>query len=102
MIHVLYDLRNHMYEVPDLDCIVFFEREAGRLKIDDIAGERIPHLMELYPYIADDRDRLFEFHFHADKLGLEATRMRPLRGDNCLVRGPFPVEKPVFPFTSRA
>ena len=45
-----------------------------------------------------------EFHFHADKLGLDeaARRARPLLGNNCFVRGSFPVHEPVFPYTSRA
>ena len=102
MFHALRRLRDSTYEIPDLDCLVFYERAKGRLSIFDIVGERVPRLKELYPYIADVNDRVIEFHFHADKLGLEETRLRPLLGNNPFVRGTFPVERPVFPFTSRA
>jgi GNAT superfamily N-acetyltransferase len=102
MFHALYTLREHIFEIPDLDCIVFCRREQGRLCLFDIVGERIPTLEELYPYIADTDDRIIEFHFHADKLGLNRAGTRRLDGNNPFVRGAFPVEKPVFPFTSRA
>jgi len=102
MFHALYGLRNHVYEIPDLGCLVFSKRENGCLKLFDIVGERVPILKELYPYIADDDDRIIEIHFYTDKLGLDGTRTRPLTGNNPFTRGTFPIEKPVFPFTSRA
>lgn len=102
MFHVLHQLRNDAYEIPDLACVVFFTRATGCLRILDIVGERVPCLEELYPHIADESDRVIEFHFHADKLGLGERRTIPLLGNNCFVRGTFPVQRPVFPFTSRA
>lgn len=104
MFHVLYRLRNSVYEIPELGCIVFLQRHNGCLKLLDVLGERIPSLEELYPYIARESDRFIEFHFHADRLGLDDTsrRTRPLLGNNCFVRGAFPVDRPVFPYTSRA
>ena len=102
MFHVLYGLRNHVYEIPDLGCLVFYKRDGGCLNIFDIVGERVPRLEELYPYIADGDDKIIEFHFYTDKLGLDETRTRPLVGNNPFVKGTFPVERPVFPFTSRA
>jgi len=100
--HALHSLRDHVYEIPDLDCLVFFKREGGCLKILDIVGERVPRLKELYPYIADETDRSIEFHFYADKLGLDEIGTRPLYGNNLFVKDSFPIRKPVFPFTSRA
>ena len=102
MFHVLYGMRNYVYEIPDLGCLVFCKRKEGRLKLLDVVGERIPIMEELYPYIADGGDRVVEIHFHADKLGLDGTRARPLTGNHPFTRGAFPVEKPVFPSTSRA
>ena len=104
MFHVLYRLWDNVYEIPELGCVVFLGRDNGRLKIFDILGERIPSLDELYPYIALDSDRFIELHFHGDRLGLdESVRLsRPLLGNNCFVRGRFPVDRPVFPYTSRA
>ena len=100
--HALHSLRNHVYEIPDLDCIVLFTRERGSLKILDIVGETVPQLDDLYPYVADESDRTIELHFHGDKLELEDAERRPLHGNNPFVVDPFPVENPIFPFTSRA
>ncbi len=102
MFHVLHGLRNHIYEIPDLQCLVFYKREKDCLSLFDIVGEKIPRLSDLYPYIAGRSDRVIEFHFFADKLGLDGTQFRPLIGNYPFVRGEFPVEKPVFPHTSRA
>ena len=102
MFHVLYTLRNCVYEVPDLDCLVFFERKNGCVRLFDIVGERTPPLAELYPYIANAHDSIAELHFQTDQLGLDETETRVLPGNNPFVRGAFPVDKPVFPFTSRA
>ena len=43
-----------------------------------------------------------EWRHRADKLGLDERGTRPLPGNNPLAKGSFPVERPVFPFTSRA
>jgi ribosomal protein S18 acetylase RimI-like enzyme len=102
MFHVLYYLRVHLFEIPDLDCVVFFKREEGILKIFDILAERIPSWSELHPYLADEGDRIVEFHFHADKLGINEIKTKPLSGNNPFVKDIFPIERPVFPYTSRA
>lgn len=100
--HSLHSLRKNAYEIPNLHCIVFLERDDGLLKIYDIVGEKVPRFDDLYPFIADERDRLIEFHFHVDKLGLERTEIRQLLGNNPFVRGAFPLKRPVFPYTCRA
>jgi GNAT superfamily N-acetyltransferase len=102
MFHVLHRLRALAYEIPDLECLVFYERAKGCLSIFDIVGERVPRLKELYPYISDVNDKAIEFHFHADKLGLDETRIQPLLGNNPFVKRGFPLERPIFPFTCRA
>ena len=69
MFHVLYDLRDCIFEIP---------------------------------YLADVNDRVIEFHFGTDKLGLKNKETRLLAGNNPFVKGEFPIEMAVFPFTSRA
>ncbi len=102
MFHVLYTLSNCVYEIPDLSCLVFCEHNDRCLKLFDIVGERIPALAEIYPYFPVAGNSVAELHFQADKLGLAETTTRVLQGNNPFVRGVFPVDKPVFPFTSRA
>jgi GNAT superfamily N-acetyltransferase len=102
MFHVLHTLRGRAYEVPDLECLVFMDRKDGCLKLFDIVGERIPRFEDLHPFIAYENDRTVEFHFHTDRLGLDRVRTMPLHGNHPFVREGFPVERPVFPFTSRA
>ena len=100
--HCLYPLKDHVYEIPELECLVCYEREEGCLKIFDIVSEKMPPFERIYPYIACDGDREVEFHFHTDKLGLEKVQARPLYGNNPFVNGEFPIKRPVFPFTCRA
>mgnify|MGYP002642097221 CR=1 FL=1 len=102
MFHALYTLREHLYEIPDLDCLVLCAHEDGCLRLYDVVGERVPSLDELYPYIADPQDRTLEVHFHADKLGVEGLQPWPLEDNNPFTFGRFPVKDVVFPYTSRA
>ncbi len=100
--HCLHSLRDRVYEIPDLECLVCCERADGRLKIFDIVSEQPPAFEQVYPYIACDGDREVEFHFHTDKLRLEKLQARQLFGNNAFVKGSFPMERPVFPYTCRA
>jgi GNAT superfamily N-acetyltransferase len=102
MFHVLYVLRDVIFEIPELKCLVACKRSEGRLKVFDILGEEIPSWSELQPFIAGAADKEVEFHFHTDKLGIDPVRQIPLLGNLPFVRGVFPVKKPVFPFTCRA
>lgn len=102
LFHVQYGLGDCAYEIPALNCIVFFERDAGRLKIYDILGDTIPPLSKLYPFISSEEDRIIEFHFHADKLGLDQSNLDLIPGSGCFVKGGFPIRQPVFPFTAYA
>ena len=61
-----------------------------------------PTFEQLYAYIAHDADSEVEFHFHTDKLCLAKPQARPLTGNNPFVKEPFPLERPVFPYTCRA
>jgi len=100
--HCLHSLKDRVYEIPALECLVCYERADGRLKIFDIVSEVPPAFEQIYPYIACDGDREVEFHFHTDKLGLEKLQARQLFGNNPFVKGTFPMERPVFPYTCRA
>jgi len=102
MFHALYTLRDHLYEIPDLDCLVFFKKEGSCIKLFDIVGQRIPEFDKLYPYIADEDDRIVEFYFFADKLDLKTSGKRPLYGCNAFVKTPFPFDYPIFPYTAKA
>ncbi len=102
MFHALHTLRDEIHEISELGCLVFCKRIRDRLSIFDIIGSRRPSLEELYPFIASESDRIIEFHFYTDNLGVENTMAEPLPGGNPLVRGEFPISRPVFPFTCRA
>ncbi len=102
MFHVLYRLRDCVYEIPQLDCLVFFRRTGDKLSIFDIVGEHVPQFEELYPYLARADDGVVEFHFDTDKLGLLKPQRNPLKGNNPMIMGAFPIEAPVFPFSLRA
>jgi len=102
MFHALYTLRDHAYEIRDLDTLVFFKRQDGCLSVLDVVAKQVPPFEALYPYIADPGDTSIEFHFSCDKLGLERTRRRPLRDNHPFTCGGLPVEDPVFPYTCRA
>ncbi len=100
--HCLHSLKDRVYEITGLQCLVCYERADGILKIFDIVSERVPAFEQIYPYIACDGDKGIEFHFYTDKLGLENLQARPLYGNNPFVKGAFPIKSPVFPFTCRA
>jgi len=102
MFHALYTMRDKMYEIPNLNCLVFFDRDKDVVNVYDILGETIPPFEELYPYICSNTDKRIDFHFHTDKLGINNIKTRPLVGNNAYVKGLFPVLNPAFPFTSRA
>ena len=102
MFHVLYTLKNNIYEIPDLNCLIFYKRERNCLNIFDIVSERMPSFEQLLPYIVRDTDQTVEFHFHTDKLGIEQIETKALAGNNTFVKMGFPLTRPVFPYTSRA
>jgi len=104
MFHVLYDLPDCIYEIPDLDCIIFFRRKNGLITIYDILSKSIPSLNEFYPYISKDTDRRIEMHFSSDKLNIDKKRTHRIHihGNNVFTKGIFPVSEPVFPYTAKA
>jgi len=102
MFHTLYWLKNCAYEIPDLDCLVFYKRLEGCVKIYDVLAENIPDLKALYAYIASPEDQRIECRFHTDKLYAGKRKLKLLQDNLPFVHGPFPFKQPVFPYTSLA
>jgi GNAT superfamily N-acetyltransferase len=102
MFHALCGLREHVYEIPDLQCAVFFTRSDGCIRLLDVVGARVPKLDRLYPYLAHEEDQAIEFHFFCDKMGVRGAHLAVWPHDNCFVKGSFPLEKPVFCATGKA
>ncbi len=102
MFHALYFLQDHIYEIPELKCLVCYKRTGNSLDIFDILGEQIPEFDTLYPYIARETDHTVKFHFHTDKMGLKNTEKVLLEEHHAFTRGNFPISNPIFPYTSRA
>jgi len=102
MFHALYTMRNKIYEIPDLECLVFFDREGGLVNVYDILGRTIPSFEQVYPYLASELDNRINFHFHTDNLGIKGIKTEITTGNNTFVKESFPISTPAFPYTSRA
>jgi predicted N-acetyltransferase YhbS len=102
MFHALYTLRENIWEIPELDCLVCFARDDQGLQIYGVLGESMPSFETIHPYIAEESDRRVELHFHTDLLGLNDTGRREIFGNHPFVQPGFPVSDPVFPYTARA
>lgn len=100
--HAIYMLGDVYHEIPELDCLVAYERKGERLRVFDIIAEKMPQWRQLYPFIADAADREIEFHFHTDRLDIGGAKTESIEGNCPFVLPGFPVKTPVFPFTSRA
>ena len=103
MFHALYTLKDCLYEIPELDCLVCFRRDGGHLNISDVVAKSMPSFDSLYPFLAVEGDRSVEFHFHSDQLQLEKTERRSLEGNNLMTLDGFWTDgAPVFPYIGRA
>ena len=102
MFHVLYTMANKIIEIPELNCLVFFDRRDSEINIYDIVGREMPTFNDLYPFIAQKADEQVNFHFHTDKLEGRDIKTRLTNLNNTFVKGDFPIQNPAFPFTSRA
>jgi GNAT superfamily N-acetyltransferase len=102
MFHALYLLRDAIYEIPDLGCLVIFRREGDTLHLFDIISDGMPTFDAVYRYLSESHDRSVDFHFFTDKLGLDGTEVVPLGGNHPFVGDGFPLKDPVFPYTSLA
>ena len=102
MFHAIYPMRDNIYEIADLECLVFCKRRNNCLSVFDIIGSRIPAWSELYPYLAEPKDKTIELHFYTDKLKLKNSGLKPLLHNNPYVLDKFPTQEPVFSFSCRA
>lgn len=102
MFHVLYTLKDHIYEIQDLDCIICFKRDNSTLNIFDIVSNSVPTFIDIYPYISHPMDAQVKFHFYADKLGINDVSLQRIKDANLFVKHPFLIKQPVFPYTSKA
>lgn len=104
MFWCIYALRDYIHYIAELDLLVLYKRDNGRLTIFDIVGRNIPAFSEVYRYISRESDETVEFLFMVDKLGLE--RFDPIRveGNGTHLLGRFPLEnsKFIFPYTAHA
>jgi GNAT superfamily N-acetyltransferase len=100
----LYSLRDCIYHIPELDVLVLYRRASGLLTVYDIVGSRVPAFADIYPYIGEESDRIVEFLFMVDRLGLEDFERERIDRNGMHLRGNFPLEgtRFMFPFTSHA
>lgn len=101
--HVINSLKNHLYEIQDLNCIIAFKREGNRLQILDIIASNIPIFKDFYPYIGNENDNTIEFYFFTDKIKPGRTTLCSIEGNNPMIRsGINHWDNIVFPYTSKA
>jgi GNAT superfamily N-acetyltransferase len=103
MYHLLYRLREHVWEVPSLDAVVLMRREGERVTVYDVLAARMPTFERLLPLLAGGGAREAEFRFPVDRLEAPTVRLRELPGHNVHVMGDFNLGgQPIFPFTAQA
>jgi len=100
--HALYTLRDSTYLIPELECMIFFERKETTLHIYDILAPQLPPFERILPYLCRPGDTELVCHFFTDKLGPAETEIILLEGNHLFTRDHFPVNPVVFPYTSRA
>lgn len=104
MFHALCTLRDHVYEVRDLDVIVFFEVARGRLTLYDVVGRELPTFAALHPYLATQPHTEVVFQFEPDRLDVEPTGRLALPDNGTHVLPPFALPRAActLPFTCHA
>ncbi len=102
MFHALYTLPDQVYEIPELETLLFCDWEEDLLTVYDIVSPQPVPWVELYPWLATPDIRRVRFHFHTDLLALESVEILPRAGNHPFVLAPFPAPAPIFPFTSIA
>ena len=104
MYHVLYTLKDCIYYIQALDCIVFLTRKDGCVTIFDIVCRKNLPFRDIYPFIAAAGDRTIEFRFMTDKLDLSECKVDTYPDNSVFVRGNFPFQSGtfLFPLTAQA
>lgn len=70
MFWCLYGLNDYIHYIPDLDSIIIYSKENGKIIIYDIVAPTIPSFEQFYPFIAEANDSVVEFKFMTDKMEL--------------------------------
>lgn len=94
MFHCLNTLSDHAYHIPDLDLVIFFKTNQGRLTIFDIVGRQMPSFAEVHPFLSERPHAEVWLHFVPDKLRVEVSSWRSMPGNNLHV---FPPGELAFP-----
>lgn len=101
----LYYLKDCVYLIPELDCLVLLKNDGQTQTIFDIASRYKPDFATIYPYLTDGTDRRLEFMFMTDRLNLgphEPTLLSAGNGTHLLGNTPIDGEKLIFPYTAHA
>ena len=101
----LYALRDQVHYIEELDTLILFKRENGRLTVFDIVAATMPTLAELFPYICAEGDQTIDFLFMPDKLNLgERVDRIKIESNGTHILGSFPFDgaRFIFPFTAHA
>ena len=93
MFWCLYDVREFVYHIPELDLLVIHKHEEGVLTVYDAIGRRIPPFADFYPFISDPGDQAVEFLFMTDKLGLDRAELVEVTGNGTHLMGQFPARR---------
>jgi predicted acetyltransferase len=104
MFWCLYTLKDNIYYIPELDVLILYKRDNGRLTIFDIVGTKIPAFSQIYSYICSESDETIEFLFMVDKLNLGSCRRIRIEENGTHILRNFPLESTqfIFPFTAHA
>jgi ribosomal protein S18 acetylase RimI-like enzyme len=104
MFHCLYDLRDCLAHIPDLDCVVLYERKGRRLRIYDVIAREVPPFAALHPYLTAGGREDVAFCFLPDRMQIRDPIWRRSRENNLHVLGPSPFvgRRVMLPFTCHA
>jgi GNAT superfamily N-acetyltransferase len=104
MFWCLYYLKDYIYHIPALECLVLSKRDNRLVTIYDIVGKNIPSFSELYPFISDVDDTTVEFLFMIDKMNLDSYEAIKILDNGTHLLGDFPLDNApfIFPFTAHA
>lgn len=68
LFHVLYQLSDGVYQIPDLDILLLMKRQGTELILFDVIGEKLPKFDAICPYISSPAASEISFGFEPDLL----------------------------------
>ncbi len=101
----LYFMKDNIYFIPELNCLILCKLNEKTLTVYDIVAEKMPAFEKIYQYVSNETCSNAEFLFMVDKLSLAETKPTPADEDNHThVMGGFPLEGTPFiiPFSAHA